>query len=403
MKFQVFDKPRRGAHIMQIVRFNTLTELQPYSQAWDHLAASVPFRGWTWLSTWWRHYGEEPNASGGRRELFVLAVFDEGDMLIGLAPWFLEYSVASGMVVRMLGSGQVCSDYLTILSATGKEEDVAEIVAEYLTESTPEARADCPRWDHLELTGVDYEDRPTEYLADSLRRRNCTVHRRSTVNCWRIDLPTEWEDYLASLSKKFRQEVRRLERRYFESGKAVMKSIEKIADLPRGLDLLIDLHQRRWQSLGEPGCYASSQYENFIREVSPLLMPQGQMQLQWLEIEGRPAAAEYQLIGGGAVYAYQTAIDPDCIADQPGKLNNLSSIRTSIEGGHRFYDFLRGDEPYKAHFRAAGRPSMEIRIIPDRAASKLRHKLWLTGSKVKRWLKSHGEPTKQEVHSIHDE
>jgi hypothetical protein len=31
---------------------------------------------------------------------------------------------------------------------------------------------------------------------------------------------------------------------------------------------------------------------------------------------------------------------------------------------------------------------MEIRVVPDRAGPLIRHKLWLTGSRVKRWLKS---------------
>ncbi len=182
--------------------------------------------------------------------------------------------------------------------------------------------------------------------------------------------------------------MHRLERKYFDSGKAVLRSVEKLSDLPQGLDLLIDLHQRRWQSLGKPGCYASPKFTNFIREASPLLMQQGQMQLQRLEIEGRPVAVEYQLVGGGVVYAYQTGIDPAATADQPGKLTNLAGIRRAIAGGHRGYDFLRGDEAYKAHFRATARPSMEIRIIPDRPAAQLRHALWLTGSNVKRWLKN---------------
>jgi CelD/BcsL family acetyltransferase involved in cellulose biosynthesis len=373
---------------MQIVRFNTLEELSPYAQAWDHLAAGVPFRSWTWLSTWWRHYGEDSNAMRPKCELFVLAVFDEGDMLVGLAPWFIQSTAAFGPVVRMLGTGEVCSDYLTLLSSRGMEEDVAELVAEYLTDSLPDSCADHRGWDQLELFGVDYDDRPTEYLAESLRRHACTIHRRSTINCWRIDLPTDWEEYLAGLSKKFRQEVRRLERKYFDSGKAVLRSVEKLGDLPQGLATLVDLHQRRRQSLGEPGCYASPRFANFIREVSPLMMQQGQMQLQLLEIGGRPAAVEYQLLGGGVVYAYQTGIEPAAAADQPGKLTNLAGIRRAIARGHRSYDFLRGDEPYKAHFRAAARPSMEIRIIPDRPAAHLRHTLWLTGSNVKRWLKN---------------
>jgi CelD/BcsL family acetyltransferase involved in cellulose biosynthesis len=252
----------------------------------------------------------------------------------------------------------------------------------------PETHPDFHACDHLEFTGIDYEDRPMAYLAESLRRRHCTIHRRSTINCWRIDLPTRWEEYLAMLSKNFRQEIKRLERRYFETGKAVMRVTENLSDFSHSFELLVQMHQRRWRSLGEPGCYASPRFENFIREVSPLLMQQGQMQIQWLEIEGRPSAIEYQLIGGGVVYAYQTGIEPTAAADQPGKLCNLASIRRAIEGGHHAYDFLRGDEPYKAHFRAKARPCMEFRIIPDRPAAQLRHTLWLTGSKVKRWLKN---------------
>jgi CelD/BcsL family acetyltransferase involved in cellulose biosynthesis len=375
---------------MQIVRFNNLDELAPYADAWDHLSSSVPFSGWTWLSTWWRHYGAGEKSTD--RELCVLAVFDDGESLVGLAPWYIQSTTAFGSVVRMLGSGEVCSDYLTLLCRHDLEEDVAEIVAEYLTDTLPDHTSEHYRWDRLELFGVDCEDRPTDYLAESLRHRGCTIHRRSTVNCWRIDLPTDWETYLAGLSKKFRQEVRRLERKYFESGKAVLRTIDKLGDLPKGLELLVELHQRRWHSLGKPGCYASPNFTNFLCEVSPLLMQQGQMQIQWLEIDAQPAAVEYQLVGGGVVYDYQTGIEPDAVEHQPGKLTNMANIRRAIESGHRGYDFLRGDEPYKAHFRAKPRPNMEIRIVPARPAPLLRHKLWLTGSNVKRWWKNGLKP-----------
>jgi hypothetical protein len=56
--------------------------------------------------------------------------------------------------------------------------------------------------------------------------------------------------------------------------------------------------------------------------------------------------------------------------------------------GYRGYDFLRGDEAYKAHFRATARPNMEIRVVPNRMTAQLRHRLWLTGSNVKRLFKT---------------
>jgi CelD/BcsL family acetyltransferase involved in cellulose biosynthesis len=294
--------------------------------------------------------------------------------------------VAFGSVVRMLGSGQICSDYLTILCNRDFEEDVAEIIAEYLADSHRGAANDFRGWDRMELFGIDCDDRPTEYLAESLRHRACTIHRRSTINCWRIELPSTWEEYFSRLSKNCRKDANRLQHKYFDSGLAVLRSIDKSSELDRGLEILIDLHQRRWESLGQPGCYASPRFRGFIEDVSPQLMQHGQLQIKWLEVEGRPAAVEYQLLGGGVIYAYQTGIDPKAVK-YPGKLSNLANIRRAIESGYVAYDFLRGDEPYKAHFRATARPSMEIRIIPDRPAAQIRHTLWLTGSNVKRWLK----------------
>ncbi len=40
-----------------------------------------------------------------------------------------------------------------------------------------------------------------EHLAD----RGNTVHRQAGPNCWRIDLPARWDDYLARLSKSHRR------------------------------------------------------------------------------------------------------------------------------------------------------------------------------------------------------
>ena len=50
-------------------------------------------------------------------------------------------------------------------------------------------------------------------------------------------------------------------------------------------------------------------------------------------------------------------------------------------------DFLRGDEPYKAHFRALPRPMRTLRVVANRRGAALRHNLWLAGANVKRWIK----------------
>jgi hypothetical protein len=51
------------------------------------------------------------------------------------------------------------------------------------------------------------------------------------------------------------------------------------------------------------------------------------------------------------------------------------------------FDFLRGDEPYKARFGAQARPSVRIRVVPQLAAAQLRHNVWLAGIGLKKLVK----------------
>ncbi len=377
----------------RVVRFDTLDRLAPLAADWDRLARGVPFRSWIWTSTWWHHYGADPCQPGVKNHLFVLGTFDGANRLIGIAPWYLESSASLGRVLRFLGAGEVCSDYLSVLCEPATEDRVAGALADWLTESNaaggdPSESRSADRWDLLELSGVDARDTAVCRLAEQLAARGSTVRSRFGPSCWQIQLPGRWEEYLARLSRGHRKKIRRTERTMFSTGRAVARSVRQLHDLPRAQEILIDLHQRRRRSLGEPGCFASPRFTAFHREVMFGLLRDGLLRLDWVELDGRPVAAEYHLAGHGVVYAYQSGIDPDALHHSPGRLAHISTLRQAMEEGYRAFDFLRGDEPYKWHWRAEPRPSMEIRVVPARAAARLRHGLWLAGTSFRQWVKN---------------
>ncbi|MGA2619119.1 MAG: GNAT family N-acetyltransferase [Thermoguttaceae bacterium] len=371
---------------MRIVLFSRLDELVPYAETWDRLAAGVPFCTWAWMSCWWEHFGPAAGRGGKGRRLTVLGVFDSADRMLALAPWHVERSRTHGRVLRWLGSGEVCSDYLGLLCQPAAEEPVAEALADYLLgQADTGSGADLP-WDLLAVEGVEAGHLPTARLVEQLARRGCLVHAGSPVNFWRIDLPDSWEAYLAMLSRPHAKRLRHLDRAVFQTGRGAVHRVQSAGQLPQAIEILTRLHQRRWNARGRPGCFASASYAEFHRALMPKALAQGQLRLQWLELDGRPAAAEYHLAGGGITYAYQSGIDPERLAAQPGRLLSLATLRRTIEEGGRAFDFLRGDEPYKAHLRATPRPGLSLRIVPARAAARLRHRLWLAGRKVKQWL-----------------
>jgi hypothetical protein len=373
--------------VMRVRRFTTWDELMPYADDWDRLAVGVPFRGWTWLSSWWRHFGPQTAADARRMRLAVLGVFDEAGGLCGLAPWYLDDSGVRGRVLRALGSGEVCSEYLGVSCVPAFQEAVLEALGDYLLDSARDRDTGSLRWDLLDLE-KNAEDAVTSTLIDRLAADGCAVHRRPGMNCWRLDLTTEWEGYVASLGKNLRRELRQMERNFFDTGRAVLHSPTKPGDLPKAMDILVDLHQRRWTSVGEPGCFASARFSAFFRDVVPAMQRRGKLQFYWLELDGKPIAARYELVDDGVVFAYQSGVDPDASEHEPGKLMNLATLRDTIARGYRVFDFLRGDEPYKARFGAKPRPTVRLRVVPPHPVAQLRHKLWLSQYRAKQWVKS---------------
>ena len=363
--------------VQQLASVDSLAPLRP---AWNALARGVPFRNFDWLESWWRLYGAGPG-----KELFALAVFDGNRELIGLAPWYLEGS-AAGRVIRFLGSGEVCSDYLTVLCRPRREEDVTQALADWLCGFTSFSGGR-PAWDQIELGGVDECDVTVAWLVEQLAARGNLIHRRSRSSCWRITLPGGWDQYLNMLSKSHRKQIRRLERDYFQTGRARLVTAANESELGRGLEALIRLHQRRRQSLGERGCFASSRFVAFHEQTANRLLRSGRLRLVWLEVDGQTVAVEYQVLGDGVVYAYQSGIEPDSLEHQPGRLITLGGIKQAISEGRRAFDFLRGDESYKAHWRAKPRPALDIRVVANAPRARLRHNLWLASGNVKNWIK----------------
>jgi CelD/BcsL family acetyltransferase involved in cellulose biosynthesis len=152
--------------------------------------------------------------------------------------------------------------------------------------------------------------------------------------------------------------------------------------------MLVELHQRRWQSLGERGRFASPRFLQFHRDCAPKLFDAGCLDLVWLELDGRPLAAEYHLLSVDTAYAYQSGIDPERLDEEPGRMAVMTTIQRQIDLGRRYYDFLRGDEPYKSHWRAVPQPTWEVRVVPRRTAARVRHGVMSATDSVKNWIRS---------------
>lgn len=362
---------------MQVTRVSNTNELYKLTASWNCLTRGIPFRSWQWLFSWWKHYHQD-------RELYVLTVTDDSGILIGAAPFLLQRDAARGRVLRFLGTGEVCTDYLTILTTHEHQAVVVEAIARWLLDAAADPRQ---RWDSLELEDVAVTDTAIATLVSTLADHDCSVHQRNAPACWQLPLVESWESFRSASSKNRRRHLRRWERELAAMPDGDLQVARGPDDLRRGMQVLVDLHQRRRQSLGELGCFHSAPFSAFLHESAAKLLETGNLYLCWMESAGRPLAVEFNLLGGDALYMYQSGIDPEALDRSPGHLLTVAVLKQAISAGRGTYDFLRGDEPYKANWGATASPAVSYRVAANRWGPQLRHGVWTAGFAMKNLVK----------------
>lgn len=158
-----------------------------------------------------------------------------------------------------------------------------------------------------------------------------------------LSLPSTFEDWLASIGKKQRHEVRRKRRRF----EAEFGTIEIERHTRDAIDIFCTMHRL---SAGEKGQFMTDSMESLFTE---LLATSGAA-IHLLSCDGIPRAAAFGFESDEGYYYYNSAYDPAAAMASPGVVLFSTMIETEIERGAAVFDFLKGEEPYK--FRHGAQP-----------------------------------------------
>ena len=325
--------------------YRELRELDALRPAWHALLNKYPlattFSSWEWLSSWWR-------AFGAHRSLLLHALFDSTNTLVGLAAFSLGKEQFWGgtpvRVLRLLGDGSYDSDNLDMPAVPGFEDILAQGVIEYLRRHSSE-------WDLCEFNTLPPHSPVAACLAHTARSKSWTLVESASASS-SIHLPKSWEQYLANLSSEDSKNIQRYTRRLQNRYSTRIYRCTDASSLPKCLDALFRLHQARWRSIGEPGTFSSIERRQFYRDLSACLLARDWLELWALELEGEIAAVQFAFRYRDSAFQLQEGYDHLRSSDRPGYVLRGEVLRTLISEGVRTYDFLGGEDPYKARWGA---------------------------------------------------
>ncbi|MBA7640755.1 hypothetical protein ES703_48426 [subsurface metagenome] len=290
-----------------------------------------------WLRVWWQTFG-----SGA--ELYLRAV-RQGEEIIGIAPLLIRDKTAS-----IIGSADVC-DYLDFIVAPGAEGD-------FFSELLDDLRR--KGVSHLDLKPLRPDSTVLTNLVAIARNRKYDVLCHKEGVSVELDLPATWDEYLATLAKKQRHEVKRKLRRLWEAGDVGYRCIEVSQGVGDFMDTFLKLFSL---SREEKANFMTARMESFFRSLAEAMAEIGLLRFGILELDALPVAMIMGFDYNDAMYLYNSAYDPKYSYLSVGLLSKVLCIKESIQRGRKKWDFLKGGEPYKYHIGGREIPLYSCHII----------------------------------------
>lgn len=334
----------------QVVR--TREEFPRLQTAWkDLLSRSLsdnPFLSWEWISTWVEVYSKEDN-------LFVMVVTD-GDTPVAIAPLWLDrrriFGLPSVRVLRFLGAGEVCSDYLDIIVA---EHDRSRWITEIWNHLFGTHGRE---WDVFEysdtLAGSRVQD-TFQFRSEQDPRCLARVLKGSTA-CPFLPLPDSPEAFTKSLSPSRRWLLNTSEKKLTVEGKITTTMCGSGEQLASELALLQDLNTRSWQERGHTGSFRTPDFIRFNALVAKRFLQANQLFLCSIWHDELYLGSFYGYQYKGTLYMYIFTVRRSALKRVSiGSLLLARCIEKGIALGCKELDFLRGIEDYKYRWTSTDR------------------------------------------------
>jgi CelD/BcsL family acetyltransferase involved in cellulose biosynthesis len=317
--------------LLYVTHYETEALFSDLRDEWQGLLvnsdANEVFLTHEWLSIWWEAY--HPG------QIWALVLRDDSGQCQGIAPWFLTQTDGQ-RVIRPIGCIEV-TDYLDVIIRRGVEETALQAVAAWLAEHNH-------TFDVVRLCNFPEDSHTLAHLPRLVEAEGFVVDVQVEEVCPIVRLPSTFEDYIASLDKKNRHELRRKLRR--SAGLVEWYIVGDEHDLNVELNKFLILMAASTPDKAE--FLRNPQNVDFFQRMVPVMAERGWLQLSFLTVKGEAAASYLNFDYENRIMVYNSGLDPAVYGHlSPGIVLLARLVEYAIDTERTVFDFLRGDEPYK--------------------------------------------------------
>jgi CelD/BcsL family acetyltransferase involved in cellulose biosynthesis len=230
-------------------------------------------------------------------------------------------------------------------------------------------------WSAIETEAAKYDGAQLiELNADSplveCARRSGWIVEPAEV-CPTLVLPPTYEEYVKSLGKNMREQIKRYPKRLdkeFETSYEMAQTEEQVSEF---LGELFELHGKRWRARGQTGVLALPSRQRFHRLICQKFLEEDWLRLWRLKCDGKTVCVLLCYFWGDRYWFFLGGFEPTMQKWSVGTCLFARIFQTAIEEGAKEFDFLRGAEEYKYRYGATDRHFVTLKWFSSSARGRL--------------------------------
>lgn len=322
---------------MQIEVINRQEEFIRLSSDWNRLVEESEnpsvFLTHEWYSSWLDSFSEEGS-------LNIVIARKEGGGLAGIAPCIHR---KGGL---QFAANREVTDTCDFIIQKGKTKDVLNFLLAEIKKTIEPGAA-------ISLINIPEISPTSAYLEETAEQCGFSCSKRKSETAPVLNLPGRFQDYLASLKRKNRHEMKRKARRIEKEPGWTLDFLSLPVQMNEAILDFIRLHANSGDE--KQSFWRKSGMERFFHNLADRLSRRGLAELNMLFKEDNLIGALFNFYYLGNLYFYNVAFHPQYARYSPGIYLFFKRIEKAINAGSSEADFLRGREKYKYAFGAEDR------------------------------------------------
>ncbi|RPF41076.1 CelD/BcsL family acetyltransferase involved in cellulose biosynthesis [Streptomyces sp. Ag109_G2-6] len=328
-------------------------------EAWNRLVracpTATPFQSHAWLHSWWLSYGKD-----GRLRILLVR---RGEELVGAAALMLVHRP----LPRLVPLGGPITDYFDVLVSREHAGQVVPALAQGLHRAARRAVVDLR------------EVRPGAAAEAVFDAWPGVSSRLTDSTC--MELPALPFDQLvkrmpASGAQRVRAKLRKTDAAGIEEHEVTEQEV------PQAVRTLLRLHEKQWRGRGVTPEHLRPRFAEHLTRATRRMVRAGEGRLTEFRLDGNVVAANVTLLSAALSGGYLYGADPglrERKVDVATLLLRYEAGR-ALEEGRAVVSFLRGNEPYKNHWRPETVVNQRLLMATHALAPLLRlHESQVTG------------------------